>query len=132
MLGESNNSIITGVFILRGPEIKPVVEVAPDWESYEYEKIDYKGDGKAFFDAALAWDLEVGGKKWADGKNVSAFNGRLTLVTYTNDSSSRGWSPGALSFLFYSFTCSHTHVSFLDEINDQDEKKMEVRTLGDK
>ncbi|KII90102.1 hypothetical protein PLICRDRAFT_53213 [Plicaturopsis crispa FD-325 SS-3] len=70
VLGESNNSIITGVIILRGQEAKPVVEVAPDYESYEYTKLDLENaDAKAFFEGALAWDLEVAGKKWIDGKN---------------------------------------------------------------
>ena len=70
---------------MRGLEAKPVVDVAPDWESYEYKKIDLKDAAdKAFFEGALAWDLEIGGKKWADGKNVSVIasflfcHGRLT------------------------------------------------------
>lgn len=72
VLGEANNSIISGVLILRGPEAKPVVEVAPDYESYEYKRLDLDNAGdKNFFESALAWDLEVDGKKWADGKNVS-------------------------------------------------------------
>ena len=71
VLGTANNSVIAGAFIARGPEIKPVVEVAPDWESYTYERIDLENaEQKAFFEAALAWDLEVGDKKWVDGKNV--------------------------------------------------------------
>jgi elongation factor 1-gamma len=71
VLGESNASIISGVLILRGQDVKPVVDVAPDWESYEYKKLDLSSESdKAFFEAALAWDLEVEGKKWADGKNV--------------------------------------------------------------
>lgn len=71
VLGEKNNSIISGALILRGPEAQPVVEVAPDWESYEFKKIDLENaDDKAFFEAALAWDLEIDGKKWVDGKNV--------------------------------------------------------------
>ncbi|GBE86877.1 Elongation factor 1-gamma 1 [Sparassis crispa] len=70
VLGHTNDSIITGVVILRGPDVKPVVEVAPDWESYVYEPIDLKDEKqKAFFESALAWDLEVDGKKWVDGKN---------------------------------------------------------------
>ncbi|KAI0073217.1 elongation factor 1-gamma [Panus rudis PR-1116 ss-1] len=72
VLGETNNSIITGVLIVRGQDIKPAVEVAPDWESYEYKKLDLENPAdKEFFEAALAWDLEVDGKKWVDGKNVS-------------------------------------------------------------
>ena len=74
VLGETNNSIITGALIARGPDIKPVVDVAPDYESYTYQKIDLANETqKAFFEAALAWDLEVDGKKWVDGKNVSFF-----------------------------------------------------------
>ncbi|KAJ1300806.1 hypothetical protein OPQ81_002446 [Rhizoctonia solani] len=70
VLGETNNARISGVFILRGQDYKPVLEVAPDWESYEYKKIDLSNpEDKAFFEAALAWDLEIDGKKWADGKN---------------------------------------------------------------
>jgi elongation factor 1-gamma len=81
VVGTSNNSVIAGVFVARGPEIKPVVEVAPDWESYTYERIDLdNAEQKAFFEAALAWDLEVGDRKWADGKNVRcAFFGPFCL-----------------------------------------------------
>ncbi|KAG6890144.1 hypothetical protein C0995_011437 [Termitomyces sp. Mi166 len=70
VLGATNNSIITGALILRGLDVQPVVEVAPDWESYSYKKLDLSNEeDKAFFEAALAWDLEIDGKKWADGKN---------------------------------------------------------------
>jgi len=71
VLGTAGASIISGALILRGQEVKPVIDVAPDWESYEYVKLDLKGneEDKKFFEAALAWDLEVNGKKWADGKN---------------------------------------------------------------
>ena len=72
VLGQTNDSIITGVLILRGQDVLPVVNVAPDWESYEYKKLDLdNAEDKAFFEAALAWDLEIDGKKWVDGKNVS-------------------------------------------------------------
>ncbi|CAG7852904.1 Elongation factor 1-gamma Short=EF-1-gamma; AltName: Full=eEF-1B gamma [Serendipita indica DSM 11827] len=69
VLGENNNSIITGVLICRGKDYKPVVEFAPDWESYSFQPLDYKGADKDFFESALAWDLEIDGKKWAAGKN---------------------------------------------------------------
>ncbi|KAF7798792.1 hypothetical protein EIP86_010017 [Pleurotus ostreatoroseus] len=70
VLGQTNDSIITGVLILRGQDVKPVVDVAPDWESYEYKKLDLENpEDKAFFEAANAWDLDIGGKKWVDGKN---------------------------------------------------------------
>lgn len=71
VLGQANASIISGVLILRGQDSKAAVDCAPDFESYEYTKLDVFGnqEEKAFFEGALAWDLEVDGKKWADGKN---------------------------------------------------------------
>ncbi|KAJ7819245.1 elongation factor 1-gamma [Mycena leptocephala] len=70
VLGEANNSLISGALILRGQEAEAVVNVAPDWESYTFSKLDLSNASeKAFFEAALAWDLEIDGKKWADGKN---------------------------------------------------------------
>lgn len=70
VLGQTNDSIISGALILRGQDVKGVVDVAPDWESYEYVKLDLSNaEQKAFFEAALAWDLEIDGKKWVDGKN---------------------------------------------------------------
>jgi elongation factor 1-gamma len=73
VLGTTGDSIITGTLIARGKEIEPVVNVAPDWESYSYSAIDLSDAAqKEFFEGALAWDLKVDGKEWADGKNVSA------------------------------------------------------------
>jgi elongation factor 1-gamma len=72
VLGAANASLISGALILRGQDAIPVVSVAPDWESYEFKKLDLGNEkDKAFFEAALAWDLEIDGKKWVDGKNVS-------------------------------------------------------------
>ncbi|WVQ64375.1 uncharacterized protein L199_002538 [Kwoniella botswanensis] len=71
VLGKANDSIISGAVIIRGQEIEPVINVAPDWESYSYKKLDVDGnaDDKKFFEGAMAWDLVVDGKEWADGKN---------------------------------------------------------------
>ncbi|KAF9262094.1 elongation factor 1-gamma [Marasmius fiardii PR-910] len=70
VLGKNNDSIITGVLIGRGKDIKAVVDCAPDWESYDYKPVDLSDPAqKEFFEAALAWDLKVGDKEWADGKN---------------------------------------------------------------
>jgi hypothetical protein len=73
VLGDANNSLISGVLILRGQDHKAVVEVAPDWESYEYKKLDIDdtAEDKEFFEAALAWDLSINTKAWADGKTAS-------------------------------------------------------------
>lgn len=72
VLGTANNSYIAGVFVTRGPEIEATVKAAPDYESYNYKRIDpfTNQADKEFFEAAMAWDLELGGKKWADGKVV--------------------------------------------------------------
>ena len=43
VLGQANNSHISGVLVLRGQDHKAVVEVAPDWESYEYKMLDIYG-----------------------------------------------------------------------------------------
>ncbi len=73
VLGTKNDSLISGVFICRGQDILPVVEVAPDWESYDFKRIDFDSVlEKTFFEAALAEDLELEKKKWADGKSVRA------------------------------------------------------------
>jgi elongation factor 1-gamma len=80
VLGTTNNSVISGIIITRGDDIKLSVEAAPDWESYEYKKIDFADEEqKKFFEAALAWDLEIDGKAWADGKNVSVFGAVLEV-----------------------------------------------------
>jgi hypothetical protein len=80
VLGKTNDSRISGVFIMRGQKVEGVVDAAPDWESYEYVRLDLeKEDDKKFFEAALAWDLELDGKAWADGKNVRFFFFSLLL-----------------------------------------------------
>jgi len=67
------------VLILRGQEVEPVVSVAPDWESYDYKKLDLSNDGdKKYFEDSLSWELEVDDKKWADGKNVGIIFMSLT------------------------------------------------------
>jgi elongation factor 1-gamma len=70
VLGESNNSIITGALVCRGPDAMPIVEAAPDYESYSFTKLDVQGkpEDKEFFEGALAWDLKIDGKEFVDGK----------------------------------------------------------------
>ncbi|KAJ3717224.1 elongation factor 1-gamma [Lentinula guzmanii] len=70
VLGQANDSLISGALIARGQDIAPVISVAPDWESYSYTKIDLSDPAqKEFFEGALAWDLKIDGKEWADGKS---------------------------------------------------------------
>jgi elongation factor 1-gamma len=71
--GQSNDSIIQGAFIIRGQEALPAFDVAPDYESYEFTKLDpTKAEDKEFVENQWAWDkpITVNGKTydWADGK----------------------------------------------------------------
>jgi len=59
--------------MVRGDEALPAFDVAPDWESYEFTKLDpSKPEEKEFVENQWAWDkpIEVNGKtyEWADGK----------------------------------------------------------------
>jgi len=73
VFGESNDSVVKGAFVIRGQEALKAFDVAPDWESYEFTKLDPKKEAdKEFVNDQWAWDkpVEVNGKsyKWADGK----------------------------------------------------------------
>nr|CAG8562064.1 10113_t:CDS:2 [Entrophospora candida] len=69
VLGEDNNNEIAGYFVIRGQEIPEEVSDAADFESYIFKKID-PSDSKAKenFEAFIAWDDVLDGKKFADGK----------------------------------------------------------------
>lgn len=71
--GENNSNGIVGAFLVRGQDAIPAFNVAPDWESYSYTKLDSsKPEDRAFVDNMWAWDqpVEVNGEKKeiADGK----------------------------------------------------------------
>ncbi|KAI8932684.1 hypothetical protein NX059_010178 [Plenodomus lindquistii] len=71
--GEANNSIIKGAFLVRGQDALPAFDVAPDYESYEFTKLDPKSkEDQEFVNDQWAWDkpITVDGKtyEWADGK----------------------------------------------------------------
>jgi elongation factor 1-gamma len=71
--GQSNDSVIQGAFMVRGDEAMPAFDVAPDWESYSFTKLDpSKPEDKAYLEDQWAWDkpVTVNGKtyEWADGK----------------------------------------------------------------
>ncbi|GAA5921041.1 hypothetical protein JCM1841_005071 [Sporobolomyces salmonicolor] len=65
--GKANDSLITGVYMIRGNDWKGVFDVAPDYESYEFTPLDYKTD-REFIGQAWAWEGSVEGKEYADGK----------------------------------------------------------------
>ncbi|KAF9238662.1 hypothetical protein BU15DRAFT_47514, partial [Melanogaster broomeanus] len=51
---ESNPSVISGVLVLRGQDVDAVLACAPDWESYDYKKLELESEeDKRFFEACL-------------------------------------------------------------------------------
>lgn len=71
--GKANDSVVRGAFFVRGQEALPAFDVAPDYESYDFKKLDPKNaKDKEFVEDMWAWDkpIEVDGKtyEWADGK----------------------------------------------------------------
>ncbi|SSD62231.1 related to Elongation factor 1-gamma 2 [Saccharomycodes ludwigii] len=59
--GENNNNGIIGAILIKGQNFKPAFDVAPDWESYSYEKLDpvNKPEDKEFVNDMWAWDKPV-------------------------------------------------------------------------
>ncbi|KAF1994540.1 hypothetical protein P154DRAFT_475798 [Amniculicola lignicola CBS 123094] len=98
--GKTNDSIIQGAFFIRGQEALPAFDVAPDYESYEFTKLDpTKAEDKEFVNDQWAWDkpITVDGKEyeWADGKgagggpsedNVTGFLVRSTAAKWAKNS----------------------------------------------
>ncbi|TVY81477.1 Elongation factor 1-gamma [Lachnellula suecica] len=71
--GVKDDSVIKGAFVIRGQEALPAFDVAPDYESYEFTKLDAsKPEDKEFVNEQWTWEkpITVGGKEypWADGK----------------------------------------------------------------
>ena len=73
MYGVASDSVVVGAFVIRGQEALPAFDVAPDYESYEFTKLDptSKSD-REFVDDQWSWDkpISVKGKDypWAAGK----------------------------------------------------------------
>jgi elongation factor 1-gamma len=71
--GTANDSIIKGAFVIRGQEALPAFDVAPDYESYSFTKLDAtKPEDREFVNEQWTWEkpIVVNGKEypWADGK----------------------------------------------------------------
>lgn len=65
--GEDNASVIQGAFVIRGQEHEPVFDVAPDWESYTFTKLDPKSaEDRAFVENMWSWEdgVTVDGKEY--------------------------------------------------------------------
>jgi len=71
--GVNNDSVIQGAFLIRGQDAAPAFDVAPDFESYKFTKLDpTKPEDKEFIDDQWSWEkpVVVGSKTHphADGK----------------------------------------------------------------
>ncbi|KAI0129958.1 hypothetical protein BJ170DRAFT_681438 [Xylariales sp. AK1849] len=71
--GADNDSVIEGAFLIRGDDHVPAFDVAPDWESYDFAKLDPTNpEDKAFVESMWKWDkpVTVNGKEYphAQGK----------------------------------------------------------------
>lgn len=68
--GVNNDCLTRGVYMIRGQDHLAAFQVAPDWESYDFVKLDPVKDREEISDL-LAWDASVfiDGKEypWADG-----------------------------------------------------------------
>lgn len=72
--GENNNNGIEGAFLVRGQEYLPAFDVAPDWESYEFTKLDAsKPEDKAYVEDLWAWDKPI----IVDGKSREIADGKV-------------------------------------------------------
>ncbi|KAI0547270.1 hypothetical protein F4679DRAFT_554775 [Xylaria curta] len=71
--GENHDSVISGAFVIRGDEYLPVFDVAPDYESFDFKKLDPENpEDRAIVESRWKFDkpVTVGEKeyKYADGK----------------------------------------------------------------
>lgn len=72
--GENNDNGITGFFLVRGDDYVPAVNVAPDWESYSYTKLDAKdAETKTFIEKMINWEGDIKGD---DGKVRAIVDGK--------------------------------------------------------
>ncbi|KAJ3217502.1 Elongation factor 1-gamma [Clydaea vesicula] len=69
VLGKDNANEIAGYFVFRGDGIPAEVSDSPDFESFNFTKVD-TSDKKVQedFNCYMAWDEVIDGKKFADGK----------------------------------------------------------------
>ncbi len=70
IFGEDNANEISGYLVLRGTEMPPEMIDVPDYESFDFRRVDINdAKERALFEDYLAWDGELGGKKFAEGKS---------------------------------------------------------------
>lgn len=74
VFGKANESVMVGAFLVRGQEAIPAFDVAPDYESFDFTKLDpTKEEDKAFVEDQ--WDMEKG--ITVDGKDYPFADGKV-------------------------------------------------------
>jgi elongation factor 1-gamma len=69
VFGEPKDSIISGMFIIRGQEIPDIVKECVDFDSYDFVEVDTKDQAvQEEWNTYLAWDGKVAGKTFSCGK----------------------------------------------------------------
>lgn len=69
VFGQDNKNEISGVFLVRGQEIPAEIQEAADYDSYEWYKLNTDDtNSRELFNAHIANDDIIEGKKFADGK----------------------------------------------------------------
>ncbi|KAJ5358402.1 Elongation factor 1-gamma 2 [Penicillium cataractarum] len=72
--GANYACVIKGVFLVRGQEALPAFDVAPDWESYNFEKLDHTSEAdRKYVEDMWAWDVPV----TVDGKTLEHADGHV-------------------------------------------------------
>ncbi|PLB33576.1 putative translation elongation factor eEF-1 subunit gamma [Aspergillus candidus] len=60
VFGTNYDCAIRGVFLVRGQEALPAFDVAPDWESYDFVKLDHtKDEDRKLVEDMWAWDTSI-------------------------------------------------------------------------
>ncbi|KAJ3037539.1 hypothetical protein HDU99_010393, partial [Rhizoclosmatium hyalinum] len=69
VLGEDHKNSIAGYFVYRGDGIPAEVQDTPDFESWTFTRCDPSDAAtRELFNAYIAWDEVIEGKKFADAK----------------------------------------------------------------
>ena len=71
IFGEDNANEISGYFIFRGQEIPPEMKDVPDFESYDFRRVNIEDkEERALFEDYLAWDGQIGWQEVCRGKDI--------------------------------------------------------------
>lgn len=69
IFGEDNANEVSGYLVFRGQEIPDLMKDVADFDSFDFRRVDINdAKERELFNDYLAWDGELGGKKFAEGK----------------------------------------------------------------